>query len=154
MKWAWSSFPGCAGMICSLAANKWDLEGSPDSRANLLFLTSTVCGSSGEMREDGGCKLQGERPEPAKTRFLVAPGDFKSWSGVPDALRLLLVCLRQFCVQITSPSQTAVGMSRVPLPESHRSCGGCFLCSYLGKEDLNFSKLSVTRRFFFAFFHP
>lgn len=78
MKWAWSSVPGCAGMICSLAANKWNLEGSPDSRANLLFLTSTVCRSSGEMREDGGCKMQGERPEPAKTRFLVAPGDLKS----------------------------------------------------------------------------
>lgn len=65
-------------MICNLAANEWDLEGSPDSRANLLFLTSTVCSSSGETREDGGCKMQGQRAEPAEMRFLVAPGDFKS----------------------------------------------------------------------------
>lgn len=65
---AWSSSPGCAGMICSLAGNHWELEGSPDSWANLLFLTNTVCGSSREMRGDWGCKMQGERSEPAKKR--------------------------------------------------------------------------------------
>lgn len=70
--------PGAA----SLDVLGWfaDLEGSPDSRANLLFLTSTVFWSSGKMREDGGrgCKMQRQRSEPAKTKFLVAPGDLKS----------------------------------------------------------------------------
>lgn len=54
-------------MICNLAVNEWDLEESPDSRANLLlfffffFLTSTVCESLREMEEDGDCKVQGEK---------------------------------------------------------------------------------------------
>lgn len=65
-------------MICNLAVNEWDLEESPDSRANLLFLTSTVYESLREMKEDGDCKVQGENFESAKTRFLVAPGNSKT----------------------------------------------------------------------------
>lgn len=77
-----ASLAGCAGMICNLAVKEWDLEGIPDSRAELLFLTSTVCESFGEVKDDGGCEVQRESFESAPTWFLLAPGNHQTKGSV------------------------------------------------------------------------
>lgn len=79
-------------MICNLAVSEWDLEGSPDSRANLpffsffFFLTSTVYDSLREMKEDGDCKLQGEHFESANACSLLLLGIFQTGVVISGAL--------------------------------------------------------------------
>lgn len=116
-------------MICNLALNQWDLEESPDSKANLLFLTSTVYESLREMKEDGDCKVQGENFESAKTRFLVALVNFKT--RVVFLMYCDYSCIgldgETSCVQTAFGSETSVGIVRVPLLYSNRNCGDSFL---------------------------
>lgn len=106
-----ASLARCGGMICNLAVNEWDLEESPDSRANLLFLTSTVSESLGELKEDGDCKVQGKNSASAKTGFLVARGSFKSRVvfQVHCGYTCIILDTEAFCVQTTFTSKTSVG---------------------------------------------
>lgn len=113
-QWAYeaASLARCGGMICNLAVNEWDLEESPDSRANLLFWTSTVSESLGELKEVGDCTVQSKNSASAKTGFLVASG--KSKSRVVLRMHCDYTCIvldtEAFCVQTTFTSKTSVGI--------------------------------------------
>lgn len=132
-----ASLAQCGGMICNLAVNEWDLEESPDSRANLLFLTSTVCEPLREMKEDGDCKVQEENFKSAKTRFLVAPGNSKTRAVImiPPACPGQWNTLRSNHVH----QQNMSGIIWVPLLNSNRNYGGCFLCWSPHGQRQNFS---------------